>query len=117
MKKRLPMLTSILLAALLLFAACGGAAPSLVGKWSATEPTSGMKITIEFKADGKLAMGSGDIVLDVGTYKVLSASQLELNMDFMGTQQTQTIDYRLEGNKLIMTDPTAPSSTLELTRE
>ncbi len=117
MEKRVPMWVSLLLVGLLFLAACGGGAPSLVGKWSATDPSSGMKITIEFKTDGKLAMGSGDFVLDVGTYKVLSASQLEMNLDFMGEQQTQTINYRLEGNKLIMSDPTDPSSTLELTRE
>jgi uncharacterized protein (TIGR03066 family) len=118
MKKRVPMLVSVLLVGLLFLAACGGGgAPSLVGKWSATDEASGMKVTIEFKADGKLAMGSGDFVLDVGTYKVLSASQVELAMDFMGQQQTQTVNYRVEGNKLIMSDPTDPSSTLELTRE
>ncbi len=117
MKKRVPMWVSLLLVGLLLLAACGGGAPSLVGKWSATDPSSGMKITIEFKADGKLAMGSGDFVMDVGTYKVLSASQVEMNLDFMGEQQTQTINYRVEGNKLIMSDPTDPSSTLELTRD
>lgn len=117
MKKRFPVLISILLVGLLLLAACGGGAPSLVGKWSGTEPTSGTKVTIEFKADGKLAMGAEGIVMDVGTYKVLSASQVELNLDFMGTQQTQTINYRLEGNKLIMADPTDPANTIELTRE
>lgn len=117
MKKRFPVMFSILLVGLLLLAACGGGAPSLVGKWSATDEASGMKITIEFKADGKLAMGSGDFVMDVGTYKVLSANQVELNLDFMGQQQTQTVNYRLEGNKLIMADPTDSSSTIELTRE
>ncbi|MGB9722285.1 MAG: hypothetical protein ACP5OO_01050 [Chloroflexia bacterium] len=118
MKKRVLVLVSVLFVVLLLLSACGGGATSLVGKWSATEPSSGTKIiTIEFKADGKLAMGSGDLVLDVGTYKVLSASQVELAMDFMGTQQTQTLNYRFEGAKLILSDPTDPSGTLELTRE
>ena len=106
-----------LLIGLFLLSGCGGSQPSIVGKWSATDELTGVKVSLEFTRDGKLLMSMGNVVFLTGTYRVLSANQIEWNRgELWGTQIKVTLNYRIQGNKLIIDDPSNPNAKLLLTR-
>jgi|YelNatPaOPRAMG01_1025707.scaffolds.fasta_scaffold31650_3 hypothetical protein len=106
-----------LLVSLFLLLGCGGSQPSIVGKWSATDELTGVRVSLEFTRDGKLLMSMGNAVFLTGTYRVLSANQIEWNRgELWGTQIKVILNYRIQGNKLTIDDPSDPSAKLVLTR-
>jgi hypothetical protein len=115
--RRFSALGLILLVSLMVLSACGRGSSPLVGRWSATDTETDMKATLEFTADGKLIMSVGRVVLLVGTYRVLNENQIEwVRGELWGTQIKIILDYRIQGDTLIIDDPSDPSTKLVLKR-
>ena len=81
------------------------AAKKLVGKWTATLKVGEKEVpvTLQFDKDGKFRLsgkvGGKDIKRE-GTYKLLSATRLEISTVSDGKTKTEKSDFKLAGDTL-----------------
>jgi uncharacterized protein (TIGR03066 family) len=73
----------------------------IVGKWEAKEKMGDQEVTgiLEFTKDGKLKITFGGINID-GTYKLLSDTEIEVTMTFMGETKTEKSEIKVEKESL-----------------
>jgi uncharacterized protein (TIGR03066 family) len=121
--RRLALLITVFAALLL-----AGCAPSVVGKWKGNVTAQGLQIPVEweFKQDGTMAQTmstpAGNVNIS-GNYKV-EGSKISLKLTGMevfgkkapaaGMESARgDMDFKVEGEKLILTDTGKPPMTLE----
>ncbi|KAF0109985.1 MAG: hypothetical protein FD147_1957 [Chloroflexi bacterium] len=96
-RKNSLLLVILVLVAAIALTGCGKKDP-LLGKWQ--EPTSG--ITMEFNKDGKLVMGNKGASITV-SYLQQEPNILIFKASTDGSIPDQTMTYRVEEDKLILT--------------
>ena len=102
----------------ILLVGCGGGTKSvkdqIIGKWEGNDPSLGGNITFEFMKDGKATISVASMTLNI-TYKWVDDDTFELSIDTgSGTPDTQQMDAKIEGNKLLLT---ADNQTVEFTKK
>ncbi len=84
MKKFARLLALVLVAVMTLsLVACGGLESKLAGKWKGTAEESGMKVNVTFEFDDE-------------------KKELTMEVSLMGITQDETVDYEVDGDKLII---------------
>jgi uncharacterized protein (TIGR03066 family) len=82
----------------------------IVGKWQLTDQTTVMRMTIDFRKDGKVIIDVGGATIK-GSYVWVNNNQITISLPVTGNGNTSTLTVQVDKSQLVLTGQDGQSMT------